>query len=46
MPSLVFDTDEIEADSKGIVNKSGYLYVGRKYTGQEVTWVKLKNKDI
>jgi len=44
MPSLFFDVDEVEETKTGKINKSGYLYVGRKYVGQEVTWVKLKEK--
>lgn len=42
MPSLIFNTDEIEDTNTSIVNKSGYAYVGRKFVGKEITWIKLK----
>ena len=42
MPSIVFNENEIETTGKGIVNKSGYVYVGRKHKGELVTWIKLK----
>jgi len=43
MPNLVFNNDEVEDNGKGIVNeKSGYLYVGRKFAGREVRWIRLK----
>lgn len=42
MPSLIFDVKEIEETNTSKVNKSGYAYVGRKYSGQEITWIKLK----
>lgn len=42
MPSLFFDVQDIEETKKSTVNASGYAYVGRKYTGKEITWVKLK----
>jgi len=44
MPNLIFDVKEIDETKTGKVNKSGYLYIGRKYMGEEVTWVKLKEK--
>lgn len=42
MPSLIFDVQEIEETKTHTVNASGYLYVGRKYEGKEIVWVKLK----
>ena len=42
MPSLIFDPQEIEETKTGKVNKSGFLYVGRKHFSKEVTWIKLK----
>ena len=41
MPSLFFDTQEIEATGTAKVNKkTGLVYIGRKY--DEVIWIKLK----
>ena len=45
MPSLLFDVLEIEETDTAEVNKSGYAYIGRKHTGKEITWVKLKECD-
>ena len=42
MPSLFFDVQEVEETKTGKVNKSGYLYVGRKHKDKEVIWIKLK----
>lgn len=42
MPNLIFNANEIEEQGKHTVNESGYLYVGRKYSGKEITWIKLK----
>jgi hypothetical protein len=42
MPSLFFDVQEVEETKTHTVNESGYLYVGRKYSGKEVIWIKLK----
>ncbi len=42
MPSLFFDVQEVEETKTGKVNKSGYLYVGRKHKDHEVIWIKLK----
>lgn len=42
MPSLFFDVQEVEETKTGNVNKSGYLYVGRKHKDKEVIWIKLK----
>lgn len=44
MPKLIFDANEIEEQGKHTVNKSGYLYVGRKFADQELTWIKLRTK--
>ena len=47
MPSLFFDVQEVEETKTGKVNKSGYLYVGRRHMGKNVVWVKVKdNYDI
>ena len=42
MPSLFFDVQEVEETKTGKVNKSGYLYVGRKHKDKEIIWIKLK----
>jgi hypothetical protein len=42
MPSLFFDLQEVEETKTGKINKSGYLYVGRKHYNKEVIWIKLK----
>ena len=42
MPSLFFDVEDIEETKVSVVNASGFAYVGRKYSGKEVTWIKLK----
>ncbi len=42
IPSLFFDVQEVEETKTGKVNKSGYLYVGRKHKDKEVIWIKLK----
>lgn len=42
MPKLTFNKDEILEEGKSKVNKSGYAYVGRKYQGTEITWIKLR----
>ena len=44
MPSLFFDTQEVEETKKSKVNKSGYAYVGRKYAEKEITWIALKEQ--
>jgi len=49
MPSLFFDVQEIEETKTHTVNSSGYLYVGRKYEGKEIIWIKIKeceNKNV
>jgi hypothetical protein len=42
MPSLCFDVREVEETKTHKVNTSGYLYVGRKYSGKDVVWIKLR----
>ena len=42
MPFLFFGDYEIEDTNVSKVNASGYAYVGRKHTGKEITWIKLK----
>jgi hypothetical protein len=44
MPSLIFNVKEVEETKTHTVNASGYLYVGRKYSGKEVVWIKLKER--
>ncbi len=44
MPRLIYDADEIEETGKHIVNKHGYLYVGRKHEGKILVWIKLKEQ--
>lgn len=44
MPSLFFDVQGVEETKTGKMNKSGYLYVGRKHKDKEVVWIKLKER--
>lgn len=43
MPSLFFDTQEIEETGTAEVDKkTGLAYIGRKHGDKEIIWIKLK----
>ena len=44
MPDLKYNVNEIKDHGKHTVNASGYLYVGRKYHGEVMDWILLKDE--
>lgn len=43
---IVFHTKDIEAETTGIINNRGYLYVGLNHAGKKATALILREKEI
>lgn len=44
MSDLIFNFGEVEEHGKHSVDAHGKMYIGRKYSGKELTWIKLKDE--